>query len=265
MGGRIWAIALNTFREATRRRVVYGVLLLVVAVNVAAIFLGEASGNNEARVARDFGLAAIMLGGSFTAIYLGVSLLYAEIDRRTVHAIVSKPMERWEFVVGKFTGIVLVNSLLVAAFAAAMLFDLAAQGIAIGGTEVKAMLLAWMGILVVAAVAVFFSSFSSTFLSAIFSTGIAVLGHLTPYIDDSLKGAEATAWQRGMLHAAREIVPDLHVFAASGQVVDGQHVSVNADFVTWGYVGATAGGYALLWIAGLLVLSAAIFSRRDFA
>ena len=120
MIGRIWAIALNTFREAVRIRVLYGILVLVVGANLMTLVLGElAATTDEARIARDVGLAGISLFGSLTAIFLGVFLLYTEVQRRTIHAIVSKPIERWEFVVGKYAGMALVLTVLVAVFAVA--------------------------------------------------------------------------------------------------------------------------------------------------
>ena len=92
---RIWAVAINTFREAARIRVLYGILVLVVASNLLALVMGEMSIREESRVARDVGLAGISLFGSLTAIFLGVFLLYSEVQRRTVHSIVSKSIERW--------------------------------------------------------------------------------------------------------------------------------------------------------------------------
>ena len=128
MLGRIWAIALNTFREAARIRVLYGIVVLVVGANLLAVVLGQMSIHEEERVARDIGLAGISLFGSLTAIFLGVFLLYTEVQRRTIHAIVSKPIERWEFVVGKYLGMVLVLTILVALFGFAMVLVLAWQG-----------------------------------------------------------------------------------------------------------------------------------------
>src|SRR5512135_1924803 len=128
MLGRIWAIALNTFREAARMRVLYGVLVLVVGANLFALVLGEMSYREEARVARDVGLAGMSLFGSLTAILLGLFLLYNEVQRRTIHAIVSKPIARWEFVVGKWLGMALILSVLVVVFGLAMAGMLAYQG-----------------------------------------------------------------------------------------------------------------------------------------
>jgi Cu-processing system permease protein len=259
---RIWAIALNTFREAARIRVLYGILVLVVGANLFAIVLGAMSIHEQARVARDVGLAGISIFGSATAIFLGVFLLYSEVQRRTIHAIVSKPIERWEFVVGKFAGMALVLSVLVALFALAMLAMLAAQGVAVNSAVVEAIALAWGEVLTVAAIAIFFSSFSTPFLSGIFALAMWALGRLTP---DILVATRAAAgWIRITARVALEIVPDLHLFSPSGRVIDGAHVSVHADFVSWGYV-ALAWAHGLGWIVGLLAVACLLFQRRDFA
>jgi Cu-processing system permease protein len=262
MLGRIWAIALNTFREAARIRVLYGVVVLVVAANLLALVLGEMSIREQDRVARDVGLAGISLFGALTAIFLGVFLLYTEIQRRTIHAIVSKPLERWEFVVGKYGGMALVLSSLVALFAASMTGLLAWYGIGLTVAVGKAILLAWMEVLVVAAIAIFFSSFSSPFLSGIFALGLWVIGRVTPDLR-AVAAKASSPFVETVTRVASEAVPDIHLFSVSGRSIDGEIVSVHGDFVSWAYVGLAA-GHAALWIAGLLVVACVIFSRRDF-
>lgn len=259
---RMWAIALNTFREAARIKVLYGIVIFVVGVNFLAIVLGEMSISQQARVARDFGLAGISLLGSLTAVYLGVALLYGEIQRRTIYAIISKPLARWEFVVGKYAGMALVLTLLVALFAITMVGVLALQGLAITTAVGKAIVLAWMEVLVVAGIAVFFSSFSSPFLSGIFTLALWVIGRVTPELRAAVEQSEAT-WIRATARVTLAIVPDLHLFSISGAAVDGALVSVHGEFVSWGYV-STAAGHALLWVAALLVAACAIFRKRDF-
>jgi len=262
MTGRIWAIALNTFREAARIRVLYGIVVLVVGANLAALVLGEMSINEQARVARDVGLASISLFGSLTAILLGVFLLYSEVQRRTIHAIVSKPIERWEFVVGKYVGMVLVLSVLVALFAVAMIALLTWQGVGVNAAVVRALVLAWMEIVTVAAIGIFFSSFSSPFLSGIFALAMWVIGRVTPDIEAATRSA--AGWIRWTARFALEIVPDVHLFSPSGRVVDGAATSVHADFVSWGYVGI-ASVHGLGWIVGLLAAACVLFHRRDFS
>jgi ABC-type transport system involved in multi-copper enzyme maturation permease subunit len=259
---RIWAIALNTFREAARIRVLYGIVVLVIGANLFAIVLGEMSIREQARVARDVGLAGISLFGSLTAIFLGVFLLYSEVQRRTIHAIVSKPIERWEFVVGKYLGMALVLSVLVGLFAVAMVAMLVSQGVGVSGEVVRAIVLAWGEVLTVAAIAIFFSSFSTPFLSGIFALAMWVIGRVTPDIENAVR--EGAPWIRTTARLALEIVPDIHLFSPSGRIVDGAAASVHADFVTWSYVGL-ASLHGLGWIIGLLALACLLFHRRDFA
>lgn len=262
MIGRVWAIALNTFREAARIRVLYGILVLVVAANLLAIVLGKMSIHEQSRVARDIGLSSISFLGSLTAIFLGVFLLFSEVQRRTIYAIVTRPIARSEFVVGKYLGMVLVLSVLVALFTGAMVGLLAWQGVAVSSALGKAIMLAWFEVMTVAAIAIFFSAFSSPFLSGIFALALFVIGRLTPDLRNAAAGADAP-WIRTVARGTLEVVPDLHLFAVSGRTVDGQTVTVHGDFVSWGYV-ASAAGHGFLWIAALLVLACVIFQRRDF-
>jgi ABC-type transport system involved in multi-copper enzyme maturation permease subunit len=261
MTGRIWAIALNTFREAVRIRVVYGILVLVIGANLMTLVLGQMAATDGARVTRDVGLAGISLFGSLTAIFLGVFLLYTEVQRRTIHAIVSKPIERWEFVVGKYAGMMLVLSLLVAVFALAMCGMLLLQGVPLTSAIAKSVVLSWFEVMTVAAIAIFFSSFSTPFLSGIFALALWMIGRVTPDLEAASQSASpAIEWTTKL---TLYIVPDLHLFAVSGRIVEGASVSVHADFVSWGYVGLAA-VHGAAWIAGLLALAALLFHRRDF-
>ncbi|RMH43966.1 MAG: ABC transporter permease [Deltaproteobacteria bacterium] len=261
VGQRIAAIALNTFRDAIRHRVLYGVAVVVLGFNLFGIVLGEMSLNEEGRVARDVGLAGVSLFGAFTAIYLGVSLLYNEIQRKTIYTILTKPIARWEFVLGKYVGMCITLTLLVALFAVTMVAVLWLRDMPFGVAMTKAIVLAYMEVLIVAAVAIFFSSFSTPFLSGVFTFAIYFLGRVTPEMralaarDDFLGGAMAVVLR---------IIPDLHLYAVSGSVVEGKHVSIHGDFVSWGYV-ASAYGFGILYAAALLLLAIAIFSRRNFA
>jgi Cu-processing system permease protein len=260
--GRIWAIALNTFREAARIRVLYGGALVAAAAILAARILGTMAIREEARAARDIGLALISLFGSLTAIVLGVLLLYNEIQRRTIHAIVCKPIERWEFVVGKYVGMVLVLSSLVAMLAGATAVMLIWEGQGVDAAVARAVVLAWLEVVTVAAIAIFFSSFSSPFLSGIFALALWVIGRVTPDIENATRSA--ATWIRWTARGALEIVPDLHLFSPSGRIVDDATASVHGDFVSWAYVGV-AGLHGLGWIVGLLAAACLLFQRRDFS
>lgn len=259
---RIWAIALNTFREAARIRVLYAIFIVAAGANLLSLVVGQMAIHEEARVARDVGLAVISLFGAPTAIALGLFLLYSEVQRRTIHAIVSKPIERWEFVIGKYLGMALVLTVLVATFTVALLGVLAWQHVGMSAAVVEAIVLAWGEVLTVAAIAIFFSSFSSPVLSAIFASSMWIIGRLTPDIENATRAASGLI--RGIARVALEIVPDLHLFSPSGRVIEGAPISVHGDFVSWGYV-AMAWAHGLGWIVGLLALACVLFHRRDFA
>jgi len=261
MIGRIWAIALNTFREAARIRVLYGIAVLVIGSNLLAIVLGQLSLTDASRVTRDVGLAGISLLGSLTAIFLGVFLLYTEVQRRTIHVIIAKPIRRWEFVIGKYAGMAIVLSLLVGVFAVAMLAMLALHGAGISSGVAKAVVLSWCEVITVAAIAIFFSSFSTPFLSGIFALAMWVIGRLVPDLEAASQAA--APWIRAATRVALELVPDIHLFAVSGRTLDGTAVSVHGEFVPWSYV-ALAAAHGLGWTVGLLALAALLFQRRDF-
>lgn len=258
---RIYAIALNTFREASRRRVIWGIVLGVIGFNMFGIALGELSLNEQARVARDVGLAGISIFGCVTAVVLGVSLVYNEVQRRTIHTILAKPLRRSEFVVGKYAGMAATLTVLVVLFAVVMVGLLALQGVALNQALVQGVVLAYAEVLVVAAVAIFFSAMSSPFLSGMFTFLVFFLGRITPEIRIFIDTADSPTI-RAALRGALYLVPDLHLFSVSGSTVDGGYVSVHDSFVTWGYVG-TSVGYGLLYVTTLLVFAALIFSRRD--
>jgi ABC-type transport system involved in multi-copper enzyme maturation permease subunit len=261
---RVLAIALTTFREAIRRRVLYGILVVVFLFNIFAVVLGEMSLHQEARVARDVGLAGVSFFGSVTAILLGVTLLYNELQRRTIHTIISKPVHRFEFVIGKYLGMAVTLTLLTSLFALALWGVLAIRGVPFGAAVSKAVILAYVEVLVVAAIAIFFSSFSTPFLSGIFTFAIFWVGRVTPEMRQAVETTD-TAWIRTVCEIALYVVPDIHLFGVSGGRVPGESepVSVHGDFVDWSYVGI-AGGYGLAYVAIFLVAACFIFSRRDF-
>jgi len=261
--GRIAAIAVNTFREAIRRRVLIGILVVVVFVSFFSLVLGEMSLHQEARVTVDITLAGVSFFGSLTAIILGVLLLYSEVQRRTIHTILAKPLNRWEFVLGKYAGMALTLLVLVAAFSAVMFLVLRVQGVPFGAAIGKALILAFVEVLVVAAVAEFFSSFASPFLSGIFAFGIFVVGRITPQLRAAIESAGSGVIET-VCTVALYAVPNLHLYSVSGGVDDGEYVSVHSDFVGWDYIGA-ATAHGVLWIALLLVAAIVIFSRRDFS
>ncbi len=259
---RVFAIAQNTFREAVRNKILYALLVFGIGVILFALPLGQLSLTEQARVTRDVGLAGIELFGILIAIFIGVNLVHKEIDRKTIYALIPKPLHRYEFIIGKYFGILATLALMVLIMAAMLLLVLVVQDAPVEGTLIRAITMLFIELMVVTAVAVLFSSFSSPFLSGLFTLVICVIGMSSESLRQVIKRLPepAQAVAQGLMH----VLPDLHMFYISGSMLNNRWISVHqGDYVDWSYV-ALAGGYGTGYAACALLLSILIFSRRDF-
>lgn len=257
----ILAVAKNTLREAIRDKVLYVILFFGVLGMALSGVLADVAVSQNVRLVRDLGLAGSNLLLVFVAIFLGVTLLYKEIDRRTIVAILSKPIDRWQFMVGKFLGMaatVLLLSLLLAGVLELLLWR---QQSSLDGTMARVLALSAMEILVVTALAIFFSSWTSPFLSGLFTLGLFVLGRAAE--DLSAIAMKSTGAVAPILKLAHRIIPNLNLFHVSGYEVDARHVSIHGAFIDWTYV-LHAGVYAALYVLGTVALAVLLFRKRDF-
>jgi ABC-type transport system involved in multi-copper enzyme maturation permease subunit len=259
---RALAIALNTFREAIRNKVLYSLLFFAVALIASALALGQVSLHEDARVTRDLGLGGIALFSVLIAIFVGVNLVYKELERKTVFSLIPKPIHRYEFILGKFFGMVLTLAVQVAIMSLVLFAVLIVQGAEIEVGVIRAITLLFVEVVVVTAVAVLFSSFSTPFLSGVFTLGIFLVGRSTPELREIIGKLDSVALKAG-LYGALRIVPDLHAFYVSGAMISGQVVSVHGAYVSWAYV-AVATGYGIFYAACALLLAVVLFAKRDF-
>ncbi len=254
---RVASIARNTFREAVRDRVLYNLVLFVLLLTGGAIFLGELSAAQEVKIIIDMGLSAMLLFGVFIAIFVGVGLVYKEIERRTIYAIFSKPVGRGEFLLGKYLGLCLTLAVNVAVMGAGVSLALLYVS---GGWHPLALTiwpavgLIYVELMIVVAVALLFSSFSSPALSALLTFAVFVIGHFSA----DLKGLAATAGgaARVLFGALYYLLPNFSHFAYITDASHGRAPS-SADF-------AAAVLYAVAYVAALLAASALVFRRRNF-
>jgi ABC-type transport system involved in multi-copper enzyme maturation permease subunit len=255
---RVAAIARNTFREAVRDRVLYNLVLFVLILTGAAVFLGELSAAQELKIIVDMGLSAALLFGVFIAIFVGVGLVYKEIERRTIYAIFSKPVGRGEFLLGKYLGLCLTLAVNVAVMGAGV--SLALLYVNRGWHPLvfgiwPAVALIYVELMIVVAVALLFSSFSSPALSALLTFFVFVIGHFSA----ELKGLSSTVGSggaRALFAALYYLLPNLSNYA---YITAASHGQTPAPSVF-------AGGvlYGLAYIAVLLAASALVFKRRNF-
>src|ERR671918_1739493 len=179
---RVAAIARNTFREAVRDRVLYNLVLFVLLLSVSAIFLGAASASQDAKIIVDLGLSATLLFGAFIAIFVGVGLVWKEIERRTLYAIFAKPVGRGEFLLGKYLGLCLTLAVNVVVMGAGV--TLVLLYVVRGTTPLLIALwptvaLIYMELTLLTAVALLFSAFSSPIFAVFGSLAVFLIGHFT--------------------------------------------------------------------------------------
>ena len=261
---QIVAFAINTFREAMRNKLLHTILLFACVLILSAWAVGQLSLHQEARVARDLGLAGISFFGVMLSIVGGVNLVYQEIERKTVYALLSKPVRRWQFIAGKYLGLALTLAVQMGLMSVVLCLTLWVQHSIPDSNLLRALVLLYVEVMVVTAVAVLFSTFSTPMLSGLYALGITVCGRFLPdlhlVIAARFKGSPATA---DALRYASSILPDLHLYFVSGGSVGGVPMSVHAHYVPWSYV-ASATAYGLLYAACVLLIAAVVFSRRDF-
>ncbi len=242
----------------------YSLLFFAIALIVSALALGELSVHEERRMIRDVGLFGIDIGSVLIAIFVGVNLLYKELALKTVYTILPKPIARWEFVVGKWLGVMAVLIVQIAVMGAVLVLTMA---VAEGGAAVldtalpKALWLFLMNVTIVTSIAMLFSAFTSPFLSGVFSLGFFVMGRQVP--DLRQLASRAGGATGPLLDLVSAVLPNLHLFVPSGTIVGAARVSVHGQFVGLSYLGSVT-VYALSYSALVLGLAILIFRRRDF-
>ena len=181
---RIWTIAVNTAREAIRNKLLYTFLFFALAMMLFGVVLATISYVERERMMQDFAFASIRLFSVAIAIFVGVGLIHKDIDRRTVYTILSKPLSRAEFLIGKFTGLVLIIWLQVAIMALFFAGVSLLMGAPLGFTHLAALALTAVELAIVVAFATLFSSFTTPLLASFFSCGIWLAGQLSRDLRD---------------------------------------------------------------------------------
>jgi ABC-type transport system involved in multi-copper enzyme maturation permease subunit len=250
-------VAINTFREAVRDRVLYNLIFFALLMMGAAILVGQISVGIDRLVIVNLGLSAISIFGIIMAIFIGVGLVYKEIEKRTLYSLLAKPIKRWEFIIGKFGGLLLtlaVNTslMLLGLFAALHYVSHHLERVDIGILEAAYFILLQLAL--ITALALFFSCFSSPMLSTLFTLGIYVAGVFAPDIRDisMLTKNPIVEW---VCRTIYYLLPNFHNFNVIALAGHGEHIPSS---LLWQNT-----AYAALYVAVLLLASTAVFSGRN--
>lgn len=256
MNARISYIASNTFREAVRDRVLYNLIAFALLLSGAAILVGQISIEIEKLVVINLGLTAVSLFGVVIAIFIGIGLVSKEIEKRTLYTVLSRPVRRWEFIIGKFFGLagtLVVNTFFMAIGVFAALFYVSHKFVSSDVLIFVALYFIILEFLIICSLSLLFSSFSSPLLSAVFAFSLFVVGSFA----EDLRGFAGMAHGllRWLATGAAYLVPNFSAFnvitsIAHEQPVAGQLILQNTL-------------YALLYTAMALSGAVLIFERRD--
>lgn len=306
---RINVIALNTYREAVRARVLHGLLGLALATGVYCLVVASYATRDHQRVVSDLGSASISIYGIIVAVVLGATSLYQELQLKTIFPILTRPLRRWEYLVGKYLGTVLTLSVFVCMNTGALLLSLsnmagrplAATGGTVAATLLVAGLVAWklprwrvylpiplalvlallgfayadvapddrrvlassasltlLEVGIITAVATLFSSFSSPFLTAMFTFSVFIVGRSA----DTLAKLPVKMFGEPIVKTGEflsYVVPNLMFYVPPRPLLTGEAAtgSLFEHLVL-------AAGQSVAWVVGLLALAALVFRRRDF-
>lgn len=177
--GKIAAIAMNTFRESIRDRIFYSLLAFAFLMLGFSMIFANLTIGDQIKIIKDFGLGAISLFGVLITIFVGIGLLYKEMEKRTIYVILAKPIARWQFLAGKYIGLTITLAVEVGVMTAGLFALCYYYQHTIPWDLLKAIVPIFFELLVILAVALLFSSFSSTFLSGLFTLSIFIIGHCT--------------------------------------------------------------------------------------
>jgi Cu-processing system permease protein len=267
--GRIGLVAWHVFKESVRDRVLYAIGAFALLLVTASVVFSQLTAGQDLKILKDFGLATIELAGVLMAVFVGVGLVAREIERRSIFSLLAKPLPRWEFVVGKYLGLVLTLSVNVWAMALALYVALAWQqftaplGVkaswaapALDPRLMLPILMITLELAVLTAVALFFSTFSSSALiSVVLTVGVFIAGLLSAdlrgfndVVDAPVVGyfVVAVGW----------VVPAFSAFDVKAQVVHGLPIGP-------GFVLHTI-GYAIAYCGAAVGAAVIVFRSREF-
>jgi ABC-type transport system involved in multi-copper enzyme maturation permease subunit len=254
MTSAIGAIAWNTFREAIRDRVLYLLLAFALIVLGASRFLSLLTVGSEEKIIKDVGLSAILLFGLLVSVFVGVSLVFKEIEKRTVLTLLANPVRRWQFVVGKYVGLLLVLGANLLLMAAVLFAVLLARGDR-PWPLLPAILAIAVQLAILSAFAILFSCYTNSILSAVGTVAVYVAGHLSWSLDLLRNRVEGGA-ARFLCDAVHAVLPNLDRLNLHTAAV--HDLPLAPGTVAWSLA------YGAAYAAAVVVLACLVFERREF-
>lgn len=252
---KIRAIALNTFKEAIRDRILYLLLFFAAVCIIFSRVLALLTVGDRVKIITDVGLAALSLFGVLMAILIGTGLVYKEIDKRTIYTLLAKPIQRYQFLLGKYLGLLLTLAVMLALMALIFLGLLLLHNYPVGSTFFIGIFFIFVELCLITAVAMLFSCFSTPILSTLFSLSFYLIGHISwgleTLIDKMPPGGVKT-----LARVLYTFLPDLENFNFKTEIV--HFLPISPKIILYSSL------YGFFYTVFILALAMLIFRRRDF-
>jgi ABC-type transport system involved in multi-copper enzyme maturation permease subunit len=252
---KIYVIALNTFKENLRDKVLYNILFFALLLIGSSILLGSLTIGEQDKIIKDIGLAGINVFGLLIAIFVGIGLVSKEIEKRTIYTILAKPVTRYQFLLGRYVGLVITLLVNTSVMGAGFFVVLLLSGMSPDLGLLEAIGLIFVELLVMVAITVLFSTFTTPTLSATFTLAIYVIGHLVTDLK-ALAGKLNNGLSSVLIDGLYYALPNLEFFNIKGEVVHGVAI-LTSHFLA-------AIGYGLAYAAIVISFACVLFQRRDF-
>ena len=251
---RLLAVAANTFRETVRERVLYNLVFFALVMTGAGLLLGQLSIRQEEKIIKDIGLAAMDLFGTLIAVFIGVGLVSKEIERRSLYPLLAKPLTRDELYLGKFAGLCFTLLVNVSVMTGGLYLTLLATGKKADPLLLAAAYPILLGLALVVAIAMLFSTLTSSTLAAVLTVGVVIAGRFADVVRNLREVAPAVpVWLVRLLYG---ILPNFRNFDLKDRVAYGDPLpGAVLGFVTL---------YAAAYVTVLLVLGLLSFRSREF-
>lgn len=263
----ILVIARNAFLETVRDKVLYNLVFFALGLILFSLLLGEWSVFAKEAVIKDFTLAVMSIVGLLMAVFVGIGLIQKEIQRKTVLTLLAKPLPRWHFILGKYLGLLLVLAVNLSVMTLVFFVVLHFVGGGVQSNLLLAIYLIFVEMAVVVAAALLFSAFSTPTMSALFTIGLYVAGHLAGDIfnhlsfvrkfSDRLPGAPSIMeWQETIIKVIYYLIPNLENFNIRGRIV--YNLEIGENYILFTTL------HGLAFISAYLLIACLWFNKRDF-
>ncbi|MFC2160358.1 ABC transporter permease [Acidobacteriota bacterium] len=252
---KIKAIALNTFKEAIRDRILYLLLFFSLASLLFSRLLALLTVGDRIKIITDVGLASISLFGTLMAILMGTGLVFKEIDKKTIYTLLSKPIHRHQFLLGKYFGLVLTLFVMLVFMALIFFVIFFLHTFKIEWSMLLAIIYIFLELCLITAVALFFSCFSTPILSSIFSLAFYLIGHLSWGLELLIKKMAPGAG-KVTAQILYTFLPDLENLNFKTEIV--HHLPIPPQVLLFSTF------YGIFYTAFVLFLAILVFRKRDF-